>query len=307
MLKDYLSLIRFSHTVFALPFAALSVVWAMAMPVTSSNALPLSGQGLAVRCVGVLLCMVAARSAAMAFNRLVDQKFDAGNPRTANRHLPMGILTRFQVWCFFGFCCLAFIASTLFFLPNRLPMFLSVPVLMWICGYSYAKRFTWMVHLWLGTALAMAPICAWVAIRGEFVSDRPTDLMAACLLGLAVAFWVAGFDIIYSCQDEEFDRSVQLRSIPARFGVRGALKLAAMLHLFMWLTLTSIPWLVPELGLSWLYHCGLIMVAFLLIRQHWLVNPLDLSRVNEAFFTMNAIISFGVTTIAGIDACLHLA
>lgn len=128
------------------------------------------------------------------------------------------------------------------------------------------------------------------------------DLLPAALLGIAVAFWVAGFDIIYSTQDADFDRSSQLSSIPARFGIRGALRIAALLHLMMWLTLTSIPWLFPALQLGGLYAASLVLVGILLLRQHWLVNPSDLSRVNEAFFAMNAVISFGLTSLAGIDS-----
>lgn len=299
MIRHYLSLIRFSHTVFALPFAGLSAVWAVLLPKVIGDCSPTQW---AIRMFGVLACMVAARSAAMAFNRLVDQDYDAQNPRTANRHLPQKILSRTQVWTFFAICCLVFVTSTLFFLPNRLPLYLAIPVLFWICSYSYAKRFTWMVHLWLGVALAMAPICAWVALRGEELTMGWRDLAPAALLGLAVAFWVAGFDIIYSCQDADFDKSIRLRSIPARFGVRGALGIAAILHFLMWLTLACIPWWIPQLNLGGLYLGGLGLVAVLLLRQHWLVNPNDLSRVNEAFFTMNAIISFGLTALAAIDA-----
>jgi len=300
MIRHYLSLIRFSHTVFALPFAGLSAVWAVVLPMDIGNSSHLQ---LAVRLVAVLACMVTARSAAMAFNRLVDQEFDAENPRTASRHLPSGLLTRAQVWTFFAICCLFFLASTLLILPNRLPAYFAVPVLLWICSYSYVKRFTWMVHLWLGVALALAPICAWIAIRGEELAADWRDLVPAALLGLAVAFWVAGFDIIYSCQDADYDKSARLRSVPARFGVSGALRIAALMHLLMWLTLASIPWLVPQLNLGGLYLGGLGFVGLLLIRQHWLVKPCDLSRVNEAFFTMNAIISFGLTTLAALDAC----
>lgn len=299
MIQDYLSLIRFSHTVFALPFAGLASVWALVLPMRTGE-LAISHLGL--RILGILLCMVAARSAAMAFNRLVDQQYDSANPRTASRHLPAGILTRTRVWGFFVGCCLAFIVATFLFLPNRLPVYWSIPVLAWICAYSYAKRFTWGVHLWLGSALALSPICAWVALRGEEVMRQPIDLVPAFLLGMSVALWVSGFDIIYSCQDAEFDRSSRLHSLPARFGLERALQIAALLHVLMWFTLASIPWLVPELNLGWVYWGSLIFVAGLLIRQHWIVDASDLSRVNEAFFTLNAIISFGLTSLAALDS-----
>lgn len=255
--------------------------------------------------MGILICMVAARSAAMAFNRLVDAKFDAANPRTAGRHIPAGLLSRTQVWLFFTASCIVFVLGTLLFLPNRLPLVLAIPVLAWLCGYSLAKRFTSAAHVWLGVALAMSPICTWIAIRGEFLQSNLAELMPSVWLAIAIACWVSGFDIIYACQDADFDREAKLHSIPARLGVPGALRLAAVLHLAMWLVLAAIPMMQPELNLGAIYYVGLIAVAFLLTRQHWIVNPKDLSRVNEAFFTLNAIISFGFTLIAAVDACLR--
>ena len=156
--------------------------------------------------LGILLCMVFARSAAMAFNRLVDRRIDAGNPRTAGRHLPAGILSVGQVTLFAAGCSAAFVASTLLFLPNRLPLYLSVPVLLFLCGYSYTKRFTSLAHFWLGAALALSPIAAWIAIRGQAVLANPIDLLPAVVLGAGVLTWVAGFDILYACQDYDFDR-----------------------------------------------------------------------------------------------------
>ena len=157
--------------------------------------------------VGILLCMVAGRSAAMAFNRLADRKIDALNPRTASRHLPAGILSVASVAMFAAISSAAFIASTLMFLPNRLPLYLAVPMLLFLLGYSYTKRFTVLAHFWLGAALGLAPICAWIAIRGEIVMVNPRDLLPVLFLGGAVMLWVAGFDIIYACQDVEFDRA----------------------------------------------------------------------------------------------------
>lgn len=299
LLRRYLEMIRFSHTLFALPFAVLASVWAVAVPRSVSG---LSGVEITWRLLGVLLCMVTARSAAMAFNRLVDARIDAANPRTARRHLPAGKLTSGQVWAFWGLMSLAFLASCLLFLPNWLPLVLAIPVLGWICGYSLAKRFTAHAHLWLGIALALSPICAWVAIRGEQVLVGPSDILPACGLALAIALWVTGFDIIYACQDAEFDAQAGLKSIPARFGIAGALRIAAGFHLGMLVVLALLPFLFPQLALSGLYAIGWILVAVLLIRQHLLVSPNDLGRVNIAFFHINAIISFGLSLTAAIDA-----
>lgn len=248
--------------------------------------------------------MVAARSAAMAFNRLVDEVFDAANPRTASRHLPAGILSRPKVWIFFAACCVAFMASTLLFLPNWLPLVFCVPVLLWICGYSYAKRFTKYAHLWLGVALALSPVCAWIGVRGEVLVDQPSDILPAAILGLAVALWVTGFDIIYACQDAQFDRSADLHSMPSKLGIAKALRLSAACHFLMWLVLGSIPLAAPQIGLGGIYFGGLVLVGWLLARQHWIVSPTDLSRVGEAFFSLNALISFGLTTVAALDVFL---
>ena len=166
LIRHFLELVRFSHTVFALPFAALASVLALTAP---SRAEPLDAITIALRLIGVVLCMVFARSAAMAFNRLADARIDAAKPRTATRHIPSGILSYRQVVGFFLFNCAAFLGACFLFWPNWLPAALSIPVLAWICGYSLAKRFTSAAHLWLGVALALSPICAWIAIRG----DRP--------------------------------------------------------------------------------------------------------------------------------------
>ena len=297
--RRFLELIRFSHTVFALPFAALACVLALVVPRTFE----LSPSLWTSRLVGVLLCMVTARSAAMAFNRLVDARIDAMNPRTAKRHIPAGDLSSRQVWVFFAAMWLLFVVACLLFLPNWLPLICSVPVLAWICGYSYAKRFTSAAHLWLGVALALSPVCAWVALRGEMIVSNPIDLLPAICLGLAIAFWVSGFDIIYACQDAEFDRSQKLHSVPARFGVAGALRIAAGLHTVMLLVLCCLP-SFSELRLGWLYWAALAGVAALVITQHALVSARDLGRVNVAFFQVNAVISFGFCLITGIDSWL---
>jgi 4-hydroxybenzoate polyprenyltransferase len=185
-----------------------------------------------------------------------------------------------------------------------LPAVLSLPVLAWLCGYSFAKRFTSAAHLWLGFALALSPICAWVALRGETLIAQPQDILPAILLGGAIALWVSGFDIIYACQDADFDRGAKLHSVPAKFGVVGALRIAALLHLGMWTVLLLLPSLVPQLKLASLYYLACGVVAVLLARQHLIVSAKDLSRVNEAFFTLNAIISFGFTSIAAVDTLM---
>ncbi len=294
---DWLGLIRFSHTIFALPFAALATVMALTTPLASGGHPAFRLRDV----IGILLCMVFARSAAMAFNRLVDARIDAANPRTAGRHLPAGRLSRGQVWGFTLLCAVGFVASTLLFLPNLLPLWLSVPVLLFLCGYSLAKRFTSAAHLWLGAALSLSPLCAWVAIRGEASVLDPVDLIAPALLAAAIAAWVTGFDIIYACQDADYDAAAGLHSIPARFGVAGALKIAMASHGLMLLLLAVLPLAAPEVGLGWLFWSALIVVAGLVLRQHWLVRPDDLERVNQAFFDTNAAISVVLLVVGTID------
>ncbi len=243
--------------------------------------------------------MVFARSAAMAFNRFVDRDIDAENPRTAGRHIPAGILSAAQVGGFAVACSAAFVASTLLFLPNRLPLYLSVPVLGFLCGYSYTKRFTSLAHFWLGAALAMSPVAAWIAIRGEAVMADPIDLLPPVVLGGAVLAWVAGFDIIYACQDYAYDKEVGLRSVPTRLGVAGALRLAAGCHAATVALLAALPLVYPPLG--WLYWLGVAAVAILLVYEHALVRPDDLDRVNVAFFNVNAVISLGLLAVGTAD------
>ena len=296
-LASLLSLVRFSHTVFAMPFALISVIvaWSLAGP-GRSGPLP---DGWLLPLVGVVVCMVSARTAAMAFNRLVDRDIDAANPRTATRHLPSGELSVGQVVALVAGSSLAFVAGTLLFLPNWLPLVLALPVLAWLLGYSYAKRFTMLAHVWLGAALGMAPVAAWIAIRGEAVLASPTDLVPAGILGLAVMLWVAGFDIIYACQDAGFDSQAGLHSIPATLGVRRALLVAAAMHGLTMLLLAALPWAIPALGM--IYWVALGAIAVLLVWEHSLVRPDDLSRVNAAFFTANAIIGGVLLAAVGAD------
>ena len=285
MIRHYLELIRFSHTVFAMPFALLAAVLAWSRPDTEFRVRDL---------VGIVLCMVAARSAAMAFNRLVDRRIDAGNPRTATRHLPAGLLSVRSVVGFTVFSSLVFILSTLIFLPRQLPLFLSVPVLLFLLGYSLSKRFTSLCHYWLSAALMLSPIAAWIAIRNEFA-------LAPTLLGGVLFFWVGGFDILYACQDAEFDLTEGLRSIPSKIGIPNALKLAAFSHLLTIVMLIAV-WQV--LGLSLFFLAGVLAIAALLIWEHLLVRPDDLTRINIAFFNINAVISFGILILGCLDIWL---
>lgn len=299
--KMFLELVRFSHTIFALPFALLAGVLAWTTPSADGNSVPFQWLHLA----GILACMVTARSAAMAFNRLADARLDAANPRTASRHLPAGKLSWQGVALFTLLCVAAFIASTLLFLPNSLPVILSIPVLGILLGYSFTKRFTSLAHYWLGFSLMLAPVAVWVALRGEAILDHPAELLPVAVLGGAVLFWVGGFDIIYSTQDFEYDRSAGLHSIPSRLGVVRALQVAVISHavtvaLLVLLPLSfSLAGLEHRLGVIW--YVSVAAIAGLLYYEHRLVRPDDLTRVNAAFFTMNAIISFGLFVAATVD------
>lgn len=283
-LRHLLELIRFSHTVFALPFALLSAVIAWHQPDS-----PFQWKQLA----GILLCMVFARSAAMAFNRIVDRKIDGANPRTAKRHIPAGLLSLSSVVAFTVVCSVAFIATTLLFLPNRWPLILSIPVLLFLLGYSFAKRFTVFCHYWLSAALMLSPIATWIAIRGEVA-------LVPALLSAVIFFWVGGFDILYACQDADFDREQRLHSIPSRWGIPTALRIALTSHL---LTIVALFALWHFAGLGIVFLVGISAVSLLLLYEHWLVSPTDLSRVNMAFFNVNAVISLGLLGIGLLDLC----
>ena len=281
-LRHFLEMIRFSHTVFALPFALLSAAIAWHQPDSGFTWNQL---------FGILLCMVFARSAAMAFNRIVDRRYDAENPRTAARHLPAGLISLSAAITFTVLCCLGFVAATLLFLPNLWPLWLSMPVLAFLLGYSYAKRFTAFCHYWLSAALMLAPLAAWIAIRGTI--EWPPVLLAA-----VVFFWVGGFDILYACQDADYDRSRGLHSLPARLGIGRALKLAAVSHLVTVLMLGGLWWVS---GLGPVFLAGVLAVAALLAYEHSLVSPQNLTKVNQAFFQVNAVISLGLFALGLID------
>jgi 4-hydroxybenzoate polyprenyltransferase len=289
-LRRLLELIRFSHTLFALPFALLSAALAWSRE-------PFRWVDL----VGILLCMVFARSVAMAFNRLADRRIDALNPRTAARHLPAGTLSVPVVAAFTAVCAIGFVAATALFLvrdePNYWPLYLSGPVLVFICLYSLTKRFTALAHFWLGTSLMLAPVSAWIAIRGL------EDMTVPLLIGGAVLFWVAGFDILYACQDADFDRQAELHSIPALLGVRASLRVALVCHIVMLILLAVLYVVTRELGAVFLV--GLIAATVLLAYEHWLVRPDDLTRVNRAFFQVNAVVSVGLFVLVVVQLAIR--
>lgn len=283
-----LEMIKFSHTLFALPFALLSAALASHR----------EGGWRPLDLVGVLVCMVFARSAAMAFNRWADRLLDAQNPRTANRGLPKGDITPGQTLAFTLVCCVGFVSGTAIFWfssGNLWPTLLSAPVLLFLLGYSYAKRFTSLAHVWLGVALALSPTAAWIAIR-------PVLEFPPLLLSLTVALWVTGFDILYACQDIDVDRKLGLHSIPAKLGVGGAFWVARIAHLLMVVALASFGYVTPELRLG--FWIGYLIVLGLLAMEHWLVRNRDLQRINIAFFHVNAVISMGLLMVTLFDLYL---
>ncbi|MBI3060360.1 MAG: UbiA family prenyltransferase [Deltaproteobacteria bacterium] len=274
-LQSYGQLIRFSHTVFALPFAMAAV--ALAWP-----AHPASPGTLA----WILIAMVGARSAAMGFNRLVDRKFDALNPRTRAWELPQGKVKVSEAVLLTAFSSLVFIYAA--YRLNPICFALSPFALTVIFFYSLTKRFTWTSHLFLGLALALAPMGAWLAVAGA--PGDIADLRTPLLLGLAVLFWLAGFDVIYSLQDYEFDRGHGLCSIPVRFGVVRGLRLSSLFHL---LTVIFLSLVGLSAGLGAIYWSGMAAISVILLWEHRLVRPDDLSGINRAFFDFNAYVSVG--------------
>jgi 4-hydroxybenzoate polyprenyltransferase len=275
-------MIKFEHTLFALPFALLGMVLAA------------EGWPSWRTTFWIVVAMVGARSAAMAFNRLVDRRFDAANPRTAGRALPAGQVSPAFVAGF------VVASSALLLLAawrlNPLTLAFAPVALAVILLYSYTKRFTALCHVVLGVALAGAPLGAWIAVRGAFAA---TPL----LLAAAVACWVAGFDVLYALQDVDFDRRQGLRSIPARLGVRGALWVSGLLHLAMLALLTALP-AVYDGPLGAGYWTGVAGCALLLAWQHWIVRPDDLSRLDAAFFTANGVLSAWLFLAAAADLLL---
>jgi 4-hydroxybenzoate polyprenyltransferase len=261
-------MIKFSHSIFAMPFALASA----ALAAKETTTTPLQW-GL------IVACMVTARSAAMGFNRIVDRQLDAANPRTATREIPSGAVSLSSAVTFTALSAIAFVGLSAWLHP--LCGWLSPIALLVVCGYSYGKRFTSLVHLWLGVALGLAPIAAWIAITG-------TVAVAPLVLAAAVATWVAGFDILYSLQDEEYDRGAGLNSIPARLGQVGAMRVSRALHV---LTITALAALPAVVSLAWPYWVGVAIIAGVLGWEHSLVKPGDLSRIDKAFFDLNGYVS----------------
>ncbi len=280
-IRNYLSLVKFSHTIFAMPFAMIGFFLAVSWAGHTFDWTKL---------LLVVLCMVFARSAAMAFNRWLDAEFDKKNPRTAKREIPAGIISSSNALYFVIGNALLFMATAWFI--NRVCFFLSPVALLVVLGYSYTKRFTALCHLVLGVGLSLAPIGAFLAVTGYFA-------LLPVLLSVMVLCWVSGFDIIYALQDEEFDRSQQLHSIPAWLGKTGGLRFSEALHLVAAGLAIAIGLIG---GLHWLYWIGAGIFILMLFLQHRLVKPDDLSRVNLAFMTTNGIASvvFALFAIADL-------
>ncbi|MCG8330250.1 MAG: putative 4-hydroxybenzoate polyprenyltransferase [Chitinophagales bacterium] len=287
-MKNYLSLIKFSHTIFALPFAMLGFFLATLV----------SSESLSVRLfVLVLLCMVFARSAAMAFNRYLDRDIDEKNPRTAVREIPAGIISARSALLFVIVNSILFIGATWFI--NPLCFYLSPIALLIILGYSYTKRFTFLCHFVLGLGLALAPIGAYLAVLGEFA-------LIPLLYSVAVLLWVSGFDIIYALQDEEFDRSLSLNSVPVKMGREGALRLSTILHIVCGLVIILASYFLSQTypAFGWIHWLAAGIFISLLFYQHTLVKPNDLSKVNLAFFTTNGMASLVFGTLVVLDMYL---
>jgi 4-hydroxybenzoate polyprenyltransferase len=272
-IKNYFSLVKFAHTIFAMPFALIGFFYGLK---TINYQLTRPWWLLFIL---VILCMVFARSAAMAFNRWLDADYDAKNPRTVIREIPGGIISKRNAMIFVVINCLAFIVSTFFI--NVMCLALSPVALFVILFYSYTKRFTPLCHLVLGLGLSLAPIGAYIAVTGQFA-------LVPVLFSFSVLFWVAGFDIIYALQDEEFDKENNLYSIPSWLGTTRALRVSEYLHFLSAAAVIA----AGMIGyFSWLYWAGVLVFAFFLFYQHTLVKPKDLSKVNKAFFSSNGIAS----------------
>ena len=265
--KLILRMIKIEHTVFALPFAFMGAFLAA------------RGWPTSRKFFWILVAMVGIRSAAMAFNRLVDAKIDGANQRTRMREIPRGVLKKSEVWIFVVVSAAVFVLAA--YQLNPLCFVLSPVALLVTFFYSFTKRFTWLSHLFLGGAIGLAPIGGWLAVAGDF---HPI----AFLLGAAVLFWIGGFDIVYACQDYEFDRSYMLKSIPQRWGIARALRVSELCHLITFVLLVTVGVMA---GLGPVYYSGLVLVLAFLVVQHFIVSPEDLSRVNVSFFTMNGLIS----------------
>ncbi len=285
VLVRYLNFVKLPHTLFALPFAMLGVVAASMTHSVSAWVV-----------VQVALAFSAARWVAMAFNRIADREFDARNPRTMNRELPTGALTVGQAWISVVVAAVVFLLAAGSF--NRLCLYLSPVALAWVMGYSLSKRFTWWPHLWLGMGLAIAPVGGYLAITGSW--SEPAWLLIA--ITVAVATWVAGFDMFYALPDEDFDRREGLKSAVVRLGERRAILVAKLLHGVTIPALALFGW---GAGFGTWYFAGLAVAAGILWYEHQLVKPGDLSRLDAAFFTMNGVMSVVVFTFALTDRILR--
>lgn len=291
-LAAFLDLIKFAHTIFALPFAMLAATMATA-------AIGWSWRRAAIQFALILACMFAARTFAMTVNRLADRAFDRRNPRTARRPSVTGVVSLRFMWSVTAACALLFAAATFLFLVllhNPWPSLLASPVLFWIGLYSFTKRFTALCHFFLGISLGLAPVSAWIAIAPP---NAPFLTPAAALLGLAVTFWVAGFDILYALQDEAIDRQEGLHSIPAALGRRKAIWVSRGCHLLAAAALAAVG-LTGQFGP--LYWTGAALAAILLVVEQWLVSPEDISKINIAFMTVNGIVGivFGGLAIGDV-------
>jgi 4-hydroxybenzoate polyprenyltransferase len=289
-LKDFAADIKIQHTLFALPWAILSAALAGH---TYRNSLSIEKIGL------ILVCMVAARTAAMSANRLFDADLDAKNPRTARRAIPSGRLSVRFFAAMLAISCLIFATGCAGFemiYHNPWPLGLCIPVLAFLCGYPFIKRFSQLCHYYLGAALALAPVCAWVAVAGRL--DLPPIIMFAAVLS-----WTAGFDILYACQDYQSDLATGTFSVPAKFGIPRALWISRLTHVFSAAAIILLAIKAP--GLGTFFDIGVVLAILLLIAQHALVKPNDLSRLNLAFFTLNGIISVTLGSLGVIDLCLH--
>ena len=276
-LKSYGELVMFSHTLFSLPFALISMIWA-------ADGLP-----SAATIFWILIALTGARNGANALNRIVDKDIDIRNPRTANRHLPKGLVKYNEalgivLLCFFIFIIAAYMLNTLCFILSPVALFLFII-------YSYTKRFTWICHIVLGITCAGAPVGAWLAVTGKFA-------ITPIILGAIVTLWVSGFDIIYATQDIEFDRKVGLFSIPAKFGLKGALYISSLFHFVMILLLISLHFIMHT---GWIYLLGIFISAILLTFEHYIVSPTNEKKMKLASYNINQVVSVLIFIFTMLD------
>jgi 4-hydroxybenzoate polyprenyltransferase len=283
------SLVKLSHTIFGLPFTLAAGILAHRAAINEGLG---DGVGMTwLKLVWIVVAFTGARTTAMAFNRIVDRKIDAKNPRTTTRELPAGTVSVRAAWALAILAALAFVGAAATF--GMIALLLAPLCLLIICGYSLFKRFSWAAHLMLGLALSLGPAGAWVAVTGGL-----EGFVLPAVMMVAVATWVAGFDVIYSLQDHEFDREAGLHSIPVAFGVRGALWISGVLHLLTAAALIGVH-LIAGLGIAHLI--GMSLVVAILIYEHWIVRPNDLSRIDKAFFDLNGWISIAYFAAMLID------